>query len=232
VHQDIIAKNNRRSDVAVAHFANANFSRAPSVYDEPEFNNCAICHKTVTASPLPKLIARTPGPQLALAAAAADSFIPKAGFFKDMPGGHTTCFACHYQNVKPTATDCAGCHSLTTRYSESTSISRYSFKFDHQQKEHAARDCMTCHVRISQNSDVRKMVDADVPLMACSSTSCHGGSEIGLARDNPKFGLNALADELAKRKASLDNKQPAFQCTYCHTPEIGRFPVPKSHENR
>ena len=213
VHQDIIASNVRRSDVAVAHFVNASFRAQVADDDKPQFNNCAICHQTTAA--LPKLKARTPETIKPLADAASDSFIPKAGYFKDMPSGHATCFACHYQGVKPAGTNCAGCHSLTTPYSESAVVERYSFKFDHQQKEHSVRDCMTCHVRISQNADVKTMKDADVPFMAC--ISCHS---------------DKITEETAKRASSIADKQPAFQCSYCHTPAIGRFPVPASHENR
>ncbi len=230
VHQDIIASNTKKSDVAVAHFVNASFQSPLKADDKPEFNNCAICHKTQSA--MPKIAARVPLNEKPLADAVSEAFVPQAGFFKDMPTSHATCFACHFQGAKPTGTNCAGCHSLTPAYRESAVLKRYSFKFDHNLKDHAVRDCMTCHVRISQNSDVQKMIDADVPMMACSSTSCHGGSETGLERDNPKYGLNIVADEIAKRNKSIENKQPAFQCTYCHTPAIGRFPIPASHENR
>lgn len=214
-HQDIIASNTRRSDVAVSHFINANF-RGPVVLDDkPQFNNCAICHQT-TAS-LPKLAARTPATERPLADAAVDSFVPKPNFFKDMPSGHATCFACHFQGVQPTGMNCAGCHSLATRHFESTVVKRYSFKFDHQQKEHSVRDCMTCHLRISQNADVRTMKDADVPFVAC--ISCHNHSE-------------DISKEVAKRKESADKGLAPFQCIYCHTPAVGRFPLPPSHEAR
>ncbi|MFT3742980.1 MAG: hypothetical protein QM785_01680 [Pyrinomonadaceae bacterium] len=215
VHQDIIASNTRRSDVAVAHFVNASFRQPFNADDPPQFNNCAICHQTTSA--LPKLAARTPATEKPLADATSDSFVPKPSFFKDMPSGHATCFACHYQGVQPTGTNCAGCHSLTAKHFESNTIKRYSFKFDHQQKEHSVRDCMTCHLRISQNSDVRTMKDADVPFVAC--VSCHNHAE-------------DVAKEVAKRKENADKGLPAFQCTYCHTTAVGRYPMPASHENR
>lgn len=230
-HQDIIAGRDRRDGVAVAHFVNASF-RQPVADDPPQFNNCAICHPTTKSNPLPRLIARTPDPKTALFAARAEQFAPEAAFFKDMPSGHTTCFACHYQNVKPVATDCAGCHSLTPLYNDSATIRRYSFKFDHQHQNHVAIDCMSCHIRIAQNGDVRKMVDADVPILTCSTSSCHGGRKNDLPRDDPSYGINALAIEIANRENSLKGAGPAFQCAYCHTPDVGRFPIPKSHENR
>jgi len=132
-----------------------------------------------------------------------------------MPSGHQTCFQCHFQGVKPVATDCAGCHKLTAPYMDSPLTKRYSIKFDHNQKEHSVRDCMTCHVRISQNSDLKTLVDADVPFVAC--VSCHN---------------DKITEETTKRSETLAAKQPAFQCIYCHAPAVGRFPIPKSHENR
>lgn len=213
VHQDIIAEFRRTprppQDVR---FVKASLNVDD---DKPQFNNCSICHKTV--SELPRTSPRTPEGMKPLADAAADAFVPTAGFFKDMPRGHASCFTCHYQSVKPTATQCASCHSLTTPYSESRVFPRYSLKFDHDQKEHALRDCMTCHVRISQNADLKAMKDADVPIMTCSTSSCHG---------------NKILEEIGKRETSVSEKQQAFQCTYCHMPEIGRFPVPASHQVR
>jgi len=229
VHQDIIAANERRPDVAVAHFVNASWS-AP-VDDPPKFNNCAICHETSDKMPKaePRKIAGQP-----LSDVGADIF--KTGneltpaFFKDSPNNHASCFSCHYQGIKPVASDCKGCHTLTKPYFETNLISRYSLKFNHNEtqvketevekggvkqivKEESfphAKDCMTCHVRIAQNADITKMKNADVPFLACAS--CHA---------------EHLTPELDARF-----KSPAFQCTYCHTSAIGRFPVPPSHEIR
>lgn len=212
VHQDIIASNFIR---IAAPPSEVRFVRASLTYaddDKPQFNNCAICHTTLTE--LPKTSPRIPSGIQPLADAAANAFVPTAGFFKSMPSGHTACFTCHYQSVKPTANQCASCHSLTAPYAESRVFPRYSLKFDHQQKEHALRDCMTCHVRISQNADLKAMKDADVPIMTCSTSSCHGGK---------------ILEEIGKRESSITEKQAASQCTYCHTPDIGRFPVPPSH---
>lgn len=218
VHQDIIASNVTRPPVAVAHYVMASFTRTPlPLFDDkpPTFNNCAICHQTRTA--LPKSVPRIPAAMQPLADPAADDFAPKPGFFRDLPQGHASCFTCHFQGIKPAGTDCASCHKLTTPYTDTNEVKRYSLKFDHQQKDHSARDCMTCHVRISQNADLRTMKDADVPFMACASCHNHGDD---------------LAKEVAKRNETAAAKQPAFQCTYCHTPAIGRFPVPASHQGR
>lgn len=222
VHQDIIADNllrPRRDEVAAAHFVNASF--AYNRDDKtPQFNNCAICHETRQQQPKfetlpPKDKSLTP-----LAEALTDSFTPTAAFFKDMPSGHATCFACHYTGVKPTAQTCAGCHTLTRGYSPTNVRGRYSLKFDHMDKNERGdlvhvKDCMTCHVRISQNDDIAKMKDPDVPVIAC--IACHG---------------DKLIEEMGKRETSLKNNSAAFQCSYCHTTSIGRYSVPKSHENR
>jgi len=150
-----------------------------------------------------------------LAAASSDTFVPTAGFLKGNPSGHASCFACHYTGIKPAANNCAGCHTLTAPYSPSATLERYSFKFDHNSKSHAVGDCMTCHIRMASNGDLKNLKNADVPILAC--TSCHNHSD-------------DLAKELNARAASTDAKQPAFQCNYCHTTAVGRFPVPSSHE--
>lgn len=211
IHQDIIASDrSRRQNVAVAHFVNVAFVRAAD--DPPKFNNCAICHQTTAQ--MPKFASRVATGVQPLLDSVADPFVPKAGFFRDDPRGHQTCFACHFQGPKPEAKNCAGCHQLTTEYSEARVVKRYSPKFDHLQKDHAGRDCMSCHIRISQNADVKTLVNADVPIITCNS--CHEKN---------------IVAELGLRAESLKSAQP-FQCKYCHTAELGRFPVPKSHENR
>ena len=212
VHQDVIAlsRPQRRESV----FINASFRRD----DPPRFNNCAICHETATA--LPKFAARTPTGQQPLAAATTDNFTPKAQFFKEMPSGHATCFECHYQGVKPIASNCAGCHQLTASFKPSPVVKRYSLKFDHSEKNEKGdlvhtKECMTGHVRISGNGDLKTLKDADVPIMAC--TTCHNH-----AAD--------LKKELDSRAESVEKKQTAFNCAYCHTSAIGAFAVPPSHE--
>lgn len=213
VHQDLIASRGRPGEVAVAHFVNASFA----VIDDPkppEFNNCAICHRT--AETLPKFGPRPLHGERPLGEAVAETFAPGVGFFKDSPNSHASCFTCHYQNQKPDRTDCAGCHAPATAYFETNTVTRYSLKFDHLSKNHANKDCTTCHVRITQNADLKTMKDADVPILTCSTSSCHG---------------SVIREEIGKRESSLAEKKPAFQCVYCHSPDIGRFPVPPSHQN-
>jgi hypothetical protein len=217
VHQDVVASNQQREPVAVAHFVNASFTTLPD--DKPEqFNNCAICHETSTK--LPKFETFPPKDRdlAPLGLTLTENFAPTPAFFKDMPSGHASCFACHYTGVKPTANNCAGCHTLTKSYSDTNILGRYSLKFDHMDKNERGdlvhtKDCMTCHVRISQNDDVAKLKDPDVPVLAC--IACHG---------------DKLTEEIGKRESSLAANSAAFQCTYCHTTAIGRFPVPVSHK--
>lgn len=211
-HQNIIASNFGPRDVAVAHFLNAKFALPDD--KAPEFNNCAICHETFAKDPKfsARKLLRTMQP---LADAATYNFVPKAGFFKTSPDSHASCFTCHYQNQEPIRTNCAGCHRLTAPYADTATVTRYSLKFDHSYKDHVGRDCTSCHIRITQNADLKTMKDADVPILTCSTSSCH-------SKD-----INV---EIGKRDDSIGAKQPVFQCTYCHTPEIGRYPVPASHK--
>lgn len=215
VHQDLIASKVNKRDVAVAHFVPASF-KMTAVDDKPQFNNCAICHQTTAE--MPKFANRTPVVTLsALGDIVGDNFTPRAEFFKNEPSSHASCFSCHYQNVEPTRTDCASCHRLTSPFFETNTTERYSLKFNHQDKDHVNKDCTTCHVRITQNADLRSMRDADVPILTCSTSSCHGGE---------------IKAEIAKREESIAARQPAFQCTYCHAPAVGRFQIPPSHQAR
>jgi hypothetical protein len=137
-----------------------------------------------------------------------------AEFFKDSPEGHASCFNCHYQSQKPVRTDCADCHRLKPASPRSESIARFSLRFNHKDPDHANKDCIVCHVRIAGTSDLRAMKEADVPIYGCSTTACHG---------------DELGAELKQREDTVAAKQPAFQCVYCHTSEIGRYAVPISH---
>jgi len=216
VHQNLIAVTSPKNDIAVGHFISASFASAPPPDDKTQFYNCAVCHKS--SSQMPKFGTRAISKEKPLGEPATDIFTPTAKtapeFFKDDPASHASCFTCHYQRVKPASSDCAGCHVLTTPYFEKNVVQRYSLKFSHQSTNHANKDCTTCHVRITQNSDVRNMKDADVPFQTCSTSSCHGSN---------------ISDEITKREASVTNKQPVFQCAYCHTSAIGRYDIPVSH---
>ena len=219
LHQDIIAANdppNLLDQIAPAHLVNAVFNLPDDKADDrPQFNNCAICHATAAA--IPKINVRQPQSFLGLVAAAhKDSFAPTAEFFKTAPENHASCFNCHYQNLPPTKNDCAKCHRLTTAHFEPNFVARTSLKFNHEQPNHNNKDCTTCHLRITQNNDLRLMRDADVPVLTCSTSSCHAGK---------------LKEEIASRNDSLDAKKAVFECAYCHTSPIGAYQIPLSHEN-
>jgi Cytochrome c7 and related cytochrome c/Class III cytochrome C family len=222
VHQDLIAERQSEPLVAVAHFVNASFTFADEKTKAPVFYNCAICHSSTAETP--KYVARKLPTLKPLADPVPDTFaLPvTAEFFKDSPDGHASCFNCHYQfkNLPAEKQSCRACHELSTPYFEKKTIPRYSLKFDHQSPGHVKKDCTSCHLRITQNSDVRTMKDADVPILSCKE--CHAKQE-----DDPD--KKALIDEIDKREASITDKKPAFQCTYCHTSAIGRYDIPESH---
>jgi hypothetical protein len=229
VHQDLIASNDRNSAYAPAHFIKASFTARdePFVRQDdkarPSFYNCAICHETATK--LPKFEPRKLSDSKSFGVLVADTFeapiVP--AFFKDSPDSHASCFNCHYQfkNLPLGKQSCAGCHELTKPFTDKDVIPRYSLKFNHDRDDHATKDCMSCHLRIAQNNDIRVMKDADVPIMACKQ--CHATQE------EQRF-KNILNIEVDARDASLaKNEQSIFQCTYCHTSAIGRFETPASH---
>ena len=218
VHQDILAGLQRPDGVAVAHYVNASFTP-----DEKQaaFNSCAVCH--VQSEKLPKVDVPPIKDELkADAPAAAEKVDVKAAYFKSMPQGHQTCFACHFTGIKPVSSDCAGCHTLTKPYQETNTLDRYSIKFDHTQKDHAVKDCMACHVRIAQNADAKAMKDPDVPVLSCAP--CHGNPFNGAKKGADNYFESAIANEMTERQ-----KDKTMQCTYCHSTAVGRYPVPASH---
>ena len=213
-HQDILASNSTKQDVALGHFVFAGFSRAADK-KKPEYYNCAICHRS--AQTLPKFTARAPLTDQIPPAAAPDSFKPAAEFFKDVPMDHSSCFSCHYQRIQPISTNCAGCHKLAEKpYARSTVVARFSLKFDHDAADKDGKpvhgqDCATCHLSVAGSSDLQALKnkkEPEVPYSSCSN--CH---EAVLNRD------------LENRKA---NK--AYQCGYCHTTAVGRYDVPAGHK--
>lgn len=212
VHQNIIASNEKKRHVAVAHFVNASFIRIDDDDKKPQFNNCTICHPSATV--VPEFKSYDPIKTEILTTPATEVFIPKAEFFKNMPNSHESCFNCHYQAQRPVRTDCASCHRLSSPYFESNVVRRFSLKFDHASENHANKDCTSCHVRITQTADLRNLINADVPLLTCSTSSCHG---------------KELSSEIGKREKSINDKQQVFQCIYCHSTAIGSFKIPSSH---
>lgn len=229
VHQDLLATNLRKTDYAPAHFIPVAFNR---VDEKPkaDFYNCAICHKSYEEkAPIPKNQMRSPFGLKAVAPVGADTFMRPvtAAFFKNSPEGHESCFSCHYQfqNLPQGKQSCAGCHELTKPfkpYFDRNLINRYSLKFDHDRKGHVEKDCMSCHLRITQNADVRVKdaagvpIVADVPIVACRA--CH---------ETPDD--TAAWKQILSAEIDLREKSATFQCSYCHTSAIGRFEIPVSH---
>lgn len=223
VHQDLIASVEPRPTLyRPAHFVKASFT-LDDEKQKPTFYNCAICHTTAAA--LPRFGARKLTGLTPLTDAITDKFDKPvtAEFFKDSPDGHASCFTCHYQykNLPQGKQSCAGCHALTTPYTEGKTLQRYSIKFDHDRVGHVEKDCTSCHLRITQQSDIRTMKDADVPIASCKA--CHATQE-----DDPSKKI--LFTEIDAREKSIADKTSVFQCTYCHTSAIGRYEIPASHK--
>lgn len=222
LHQDLIARERKEMKrfVAVAHFVSASFEPAEAAPAD-DFYNCAVCHKTTDQ--VPKINHRSFPLLKPLDNPVADTFERPvtARFFKDSPESHASCFNCHYgyQYLPQGKQNCAGCHELTKPYVEKRTIERYSMKFDHDRTEHQ-RDCAACHVRITQNKDIKTMKDADVPISTC--WSCHATQEEARSR-------RILNIEIEARDKSITDKTAPFQCTYCHTSAVGRYEVPATH---
>ena len=152
--------------------------------------------------------------------AVKDPFAAKPEYFKSSPNSHAFCFTCHYQRTEPISTDCAGCHKLADKpYFERDVIPRFSIKFSHEEvkkdkpdeKVHN-QDCMTCHTQTVRSSDLqvlKSQKEPDVAYVTCSN--CH---EADLSKE-----VDARA------------KDPAFQCVYCHTRDLGRYKTPASHHS-
>lgn len=228
VHQDIFA-GLLKNEVATGHFVNASWSSS-AAQGRAAINTCAICHVqskaaqvTVTVPPIDE------GLRNGEKQPAATEESKKAAFFKTMPEGHQTCFACHYSGINPASTDCAGCHKPADKpYVPSDALPRYSIKFDHTNEKHN-RDCMACHIRIAQSSDSRQMKGPDVPVSTCSSTSCHGNVPVKKEQINLQVGQPGFSEFAISNEKRARDKTPAYQCSYCHSSDVGRFKVPQSH---
>src|ERR1043166_701244 len=184
-------------------FVSARFSPAPDD-KKPDYNNCSICpqpNRTLTISPLPTA---TPDPGLAYP-------------FKSMPHSHDACFNCHWREQKPVRDDCAGCHKLAAvPLLPVISPQRISMKFAHEggKGEHVM-ECTTCHINITRAATLRGLTP-DVPIAACAN--CH--------KDDKKITYPkavTIEEEFAQYKKT-------GECTYCHTPDVGKKKPPPSHD--
>ena len=169
----------------------------------PDYNNCSICHQTDMS--------------LAIVALAAPNTDPAMLHpYKSMPRTHDSCFNCHWKNQKPVADDCAGCHKPSATFIAELERKRISSKFAHEggKGEHIA-ECTTCHINITRASTTRGLTP-DVPVNACAS--CH--------RDSKK----TTYPKAVTIEAELDQFKKTGECTYCHTPDVGKKKPPPSHD--
>ena len=134
--------------------------------------------------------------------------------FKASPADHSSCFNCHWKSQEPVAANCNGCHKRVATPYVLTDPARISAKFIHEgggeKKQHVA-ECTTCHINITKAASLRGL-KPDVPITAC--TECH--NKDGLRQD--------LSTEL-----NAIDKNRAFVCVYCHTPNVGTLDPPASH---
>ena len=178
----------------------------PVAFDDkkPDYNNCSICHRTDM-----NLAA------IALPAPNTDPAILHP--FKSMPHAHDACFDCHWRDLKPVSNDCAGCHKLTAvAFAPATLPKRISAKFAHEggKGEHVM-ECTTCHINITRAATLRGLAP-DVPIAACAS--CH--------KDDKKITYPkavTIEEEFTQYKKT-------GECTYCHTPDVGKKKPPPSHD--
>jgi hypothetical protein len=170
---------------------------------KPDYNNCSICHQTDMSLAI-----------VALAAPATDPAMLHP--FKSMPRSHDSCFNCHWKNQKPVADDCAGCHKPAAPFIAEPGRKRTSAKFAHEggQGEHIA-ECTTCHINITRANTTRGLTP-DVPINACAS--CH--------RDSKK----TTYPKAVTIEAELEQFKKSGECTYCHTPDVGKKKPPPNHE--
>jgi hypothetical protein len=190
------------STAASVRFVVASFARTPDD-KKPDYNNCTICHqpnKTLAIAPLPTA---SPDPSM---------LYP----FKSMPHSHDACFDCHWKNLKPAGDDCGGCHKASATFLAVLAPKRISAKFAHEGGKGAHVDeCTTCHINITRAGTLSGLTP-DVPIAAC--TNCHKDSK---KITYPK--AVSIEDEFAQNKKT-------GECTYCHTPDVGKKKPPPSHD--
>jgi hypothetical protein len=199
-HQNVIARLHVPTERAS--FENISFSQYPDD-KKPDYNNCSICHQTDMSLAIVALPAPNTDPAL---------LHP----FKSMPRSHDSCFNCHWKNEKPVASECVGCHKPAATFIAGLGRKRISAKFAHEggKGEHIA-ECTTCHINITRASTTRGLTP-DVPINACAS--CH--------RDSKK----TTYPKAVTIEAELDQFKKTGECTYCHTPDVGKKKPPPSHE--
>jgi hypothetical protein len=241
VHQDVMARlSPSPAGVRGVRFVRAVFAQE-SVKPTPKPNSCSICHETF--KPPAGRAAAVGGvkPADAATSGATPTTLPD-GLLKTTPTGHDSCFNCHWQDggEKPFSSDCAGCHKLlppqgktpgalpvakdadlqlatkagfTDSFIVKKLLRRETVTFAHDEENHKAIDCTSCHVRIPAINTLDDET-LKVPILSCGGgSSCHVSAR-------PKKILN---EEVDKRAADA-----GFQCTKCHV-NFGKEKIPKSH---
>ena len=235
VHQDVMARSLSPADEqSAARFVRASFAQGEPKKAKP--NSCSICHETYS---LPGRAAATTAPADAQAGAGAAPSLPD-GLLKTTPTGHESCFNCHWQDggEKPFSNDCAGCHKLmpqarvpappankdgdaqlaaragfTDPFVVRKLLRRDSVTFAHDEDNHRAIDCASCHTRIPAINTLDETT-LKVPILSCGGgSSCHISAR-------PKKILN---EEVDKKLADT-----GFRCVKCHVNNGDEKP-PKSH---
>jgi transcription elongation factor Elf1 len=98
---------------------------------------------------------------------------------------------------------------VTTTHSPDVWLERISAKFRHEREDHKGFSCTSCHTNILDATSLADLA-AEVPIATCSG--CHAGTRKDIQK------------ELDKVKADK-----AFNCAYCHLPNVGSRDIPTSH---
>ncbi len=181
---------------------------------------------------------------------------PTAGTFKTSPTGHASCFNCHWQEQKPIATDCAGCHGIAapgtnaaaTRAAvmqdESTPMINASMQTSRTPSSRRNRNANTdLKITASHTPDVwlerisAKFRHSRPNHQIYNCTTCHtnileASSLQNLAAEVPiatcaSCHVGTRTDvQTELKKLTAD---ASFSCTYCHFSGIGNRDAPASH---
>ncbi len=200
-HQNVIARGDRQ---VLSSAARLSHHKSLAFDDKkPDYNNCSICHQTDMGLAI-----------VALSPANADPAMLHP--FKSMPHSHDACFSCHWTTEKPVRDDCGGCHKAAATFVPVLGPKRISAKFAHEggKGEHVM-ECTTCHINITRAATLRGLTP-DVPIAAC--TSCH--------KDNKK----TTYPKIVTIEEEFEQNKKTGECTYCHTPDVGKKKPPPSHD--
>jgi hypothetical protein len=193
---------------------------------------CDACHVKDDRTPVPIAVGGN-----------EQTFTPTAGTFRKnpaAPSAHAACFSCHWQTNEPKKDDCAGCHLTAQDFarkkhnplsSDSTAWfkewptgwpKRVSLKFNHDNKDHLAENCTTCHTRIISGETLGT---ADVPIETCAECHLKVTSRTSISKE-----MFQEDDDILEGINSPTAATPGkHTCTACHTSQIGSIPPPCSH---